>query len=330
MKSYIKEIVTSGRWVHYLTLGLVLVYALSFLAPHHWVFDFLVNFKIQYFTGAVVLLAFALFYRFLRFAAGLALLSILLILDMQMVYAVPFSSKPDRESNFTIVQYNKLYDNDNYDPIYAWLRDPKNTYDVVVVNESIRTTINPLKELKDIYPHQSPESIKKRFGDITILSRWPITATPITLYPGRPFDGTKFTVWKPGLEPITVYAHHAQIPRARAGHDQRFHELDIVAKAARDGIAGGERNVLMMGDWNTTPWSPTFRHVVKTSGLNYQQFGWLPVVTWPSFTALPFLQVPIDHIIFDNSLTLTDIRQGPSLGSDHHSLIAAFWVNPAE
>jgi endonuclease/exonuclease/phosphatase (EEP) superfamily protein YafD len=94
--------------------------------------------------------------------------------------------------------------------------------------------------------------------------------------------------------------------------------------------AAREDNVILMGDWNLTPWSPVFREVLEIGGLHYQNFGLLPVSTWPSFNFLSVLKIPIDHVLFKGGLRPVSFARGPSNGSDHHSLIARFYVGPIE
>lgn len=298
---------------------------LSLFAAHHWVFDLFVNFRIQYFAGGLILFAACLYYKKTAHALLMALIAVLSFIQMQTIYSEPWRIEgPDVAANLKVVQYNKLNINGDYDDIGAWLRDPANDYDVVIVNESRPDTIARLQAFKDVLPHQYPDNEDERFGDISVLSKHPVRITPLIMpIMDRMHAGTKIVLSKPGLEPVSIYAYHAQVPIGGRPAARRNAEMRMMAEFVRD---SKDRNIIFMGDWNLTPWSPLFKDVVKTSGLTYQNYGLMPRATWPSVNLLPVLMIPIDHILFSRGLILHDIERGPSNGSDHHSLIARFYV----
>lgn len=319
----------SPSWVERLCILLVAANMLSLLAARHWFFDLFVNFKIQYLYGAVILFALSLLFRLRVYALCMAILACALFAQIATVYETPFAKAPEIAPNFTVVQFNKYFKNHRYDDkIGPWLRDPANArFDVVVVNESLWDAIAPLQEFKDLYPYQYPNDGTERFGDISIISKHPITIKRLPMaWRDRVFSVTRAEVRKPGLLPVTIFAYHAQVPMGEYSASRRDFELKTLAGFARNDEASG---IIMMGDWNLTPWSPLFREVLNISGLRYQQYDLLPQATWPSFHYFDMLKIPIDQILFDNTLTLTGIRQGPSNASDHHSLIADFYATPA-
>jgi endonuclease/exonuclease/phosphatase (EEP) superfamily protein YafD len=83
--------------------------------------------------------------------------------------------------------------------------------------------------------------------------------------------------------------------------------------------AGAER--IVMGDWNTAPWSGHFRRFLKINGL-----VWANASLWPEATRLlpppyEWLGAPIDHIAVSPGLKAERCRLGPSAGSDHKPVI---------
>jgi endonuclease/exonuclease/phosphatase (EEP) superfamily protein YafD len=78
---------------------------------------------------------------------------------------------------------------------------------------------------------------------------------------------------------------------------------------------------VLMGDFNTTPFSPTFRFIVKQTGLrdSAQGFGYVP--TWgprlPREPWLPWIGLPIDHVLVSTNVDVLTREVGPPLGSDH-------------
>ena len=66
-------------------------------------------------------------------------------------------------------------------------------------------------------------------------------------------------------------------------------------------------------------WSSDYLAVETISGLNNarQGFGILP--TWPTY--MPFLMIPIDHILISEHFVINDFKVGNNIGSDHLPLI---------
>lgn len=83
-------------------------------------------------------------------------------------------------------------------------------------------------------------------------------------------------------------------------------------------------HVIVMGDLNNTPFTSSFHYFLKISGLNFQSYGLFQNPTWPSGFALPFFQIPIDHVFYSDGLRQENKYVGPALWSDHHAIIAEF------
>lgn len=74
---------------------------------------------------------------------------------------------------------------------------------------------------------------------------------------------------------------------------------------------------ILMGDFNTTPWSATFRDLPgKRAG--DPRFS----ATWPTF--FPMMGITIDHILASENLELVEFKVLESVGSDHYPLMARF------
>jgi endonuclease/exonuclease/phosphatase (EEP) superfamily protein YafD len=80
---------------------------------------------------------------------------------------------------------------------------------------------------------------------------------------------------------------------------------------------------MVLGDLNTTSWSPYFRDLVADSGLLDSRRGFGVEPSWPSF-GLPLLRIPIDHGLVSPAVSVLDRRIGPAAGSDHLPLVIDF------
>jgi endonuclease/exonuclease/phosphatase (EEP) superfamily protein YafD len=93
------------------------------------------------------------------------------------------------------------------------------------------------------------------------------------------------------------------------------------------------KNLLIVGDLNTAPWSVEFGRLLKETGLRDSQVGFGLQPSWPAFLpfvrdnrmksllALPF-GIPIDHILVSDDIQVVSRHTGPFIGSDHLPVIA--------
>lgn len=322
-----KDELRTGCWIPSACVALILFNAAGLLAGYHWLPDLFVNFKLSYLLASLVLAVFAFCFKRRRWAIIMLALAGTIVLETQFAYTSPFGSPPAAEPNLTIVQYNKYYYEEDISRIDEWLRQPDSDFDVVVLNESNPEILDATREQLSLrFPHQFPKKYLERFNDISVLSKWPFTIEAMPMRRGgTTYNISKITLSKDGLPPVTVYAYHTQTPVGPNDAALRNFELETFAATVR---ADKQSRTMMLGDWNVTPWSPHFKNMLSLTRMNYQNYGLLPQATFPAYTRFNLLQMPIDHILFDDHFDLVSISKGPSLSSDHHSLIARLHVKP--
>ena len=313
-------------WAFPFTFVLFGAYGCALFARHYWALDIFSHFTIQYALGALILALLFFFSQHYMLAVICLVIFTTNAIETRYYMHNPwlFGSQGNF-SNFTIVQYNKLYRNRDYRAVRFWLQKIAPTTDMIMVQESGQDTIEELKQFKDLFPYQFPTNPEERFNDVSILSRAPFSVTGVPVYQGR------FTKYASRIEvkkekfdkPVIIYSYHTVTPLTPAHHAMRNEELRTLAKLIKNETA---EQVIASGDWNTTPYSPYYQDFLETSGLYYQNYGILPETTWASFNLFPFLKIPIDHILYNNGVALVNIHAGPARGSDHHSLIASFAV----
>jgi endonuclease/exonuclease/phosphatase (EEP) superfamily protein YafD len=134
--------------------------------------------------------------------------------------------------------------------------------------------------------------------------------------------------------PITVLATHWFRPLVRSdaspwGADDAERSaylaegLPVSRQAGQAGLFAKyldrqPRDLIVMGDLNSAPWSRVQGAFRARTGLD-NQAGW--AATWPSFLPWP-LGLPIDHILARGHLVVTKFEAGPRTESDHFPVIA--------
>ena len=77
--------------------------------------------------------------------------------------------------------------------------------------------------------------------------------------------------------------------------------------------------LIVVGDFNTTMWSPFYTNMVKTAKLRNARSGFGILPTSPAF--LPLAYIPIDHFLVSKEIGVLNIYTGQNVGSDHLPLI---------
>lgn len=112
-----------------------------------------------------------------------------------------------------------------------------------------------------------------------------------------------------GIRLVTTHPH---IPLTAPGLNTR----NTLLRAAGD-AAEARDSFILMGDFNLTPWSPTFRALPGRRAGDPRLLQTWPVSWGP-------LGIPIDHVLFSDDLELVESRLLPRTGSDHRAILAKF------
>lgn len=114
--------------------------------------------------------------------------------------------------------------------------------------------------------------------------------------------------------PLVIYALHSPSP-----HDpQKWHQRNNYLQLLEEALAAEPKDarVIVAGDWNTPPWSPFFRALLKRSGYGSTEAQYLPKGT-RILREFPDFGVPVDRIILSPSLGYKSLSVGRPFGSDH-------------
>ena len=138
--------------------------------------------------------------------------------------------------------------------------------------------------------------------------------------------------WNPNLLTATVQTPKGNVRLVCMHPPTPASDLGITIQRAVALIAADELKAdnavvakVLMGDFNTSPFSPTFRFIVRETGLfdSAQGFGYRP--TWgprlPREPLLPWIGSPIDHFLASGHVRIIDREVGPPTGSDHRWLL---------
>lgn len=212
-----------------------------------------------------------------------------------------------------LVQFNVWAENHDPATTLAWIRAQK--ADVVLLEEGGGTSWRIVKGLRATYPY-SISCDGKRYCDTWIFSRFPIAQHRGFYEDHLPLAGAWATLRHPGGD-FTVAATHFVWP-IPAGRQQAQSRLLVgeLQRFPRD-------DLIVTGDFNSTPWSWSLRRQDKALGLERRTRA---LASWPTgdfsrVARAPFPLLPIDHVYAGKAWKTVSVERGPSLGSDHRPVV---------
>jgi len=298
-------------------------YLCSLLANYFWAFDLFSHFLTQYCFAGLFFGASFIALKQYKYAALALCIAALSFCESRMNLQHPLQFFPPvniTAQSVKLVQYNHNVAKRDFEDVKAWLTENAKTFDIIVLQEASIKTVELATSLNNIYPYQIHEPRAHAFGTV-IISRHPIMEHSRIDFSGAVVENfvIRAAIDIPGVnEPLILYALHAIPPTGRPLFKQRNDEIleagKIISKDTSHYIA-------MIGDWNVTPYSPFFTKLLDLSGLNYQAKGLFLNPSWPSVPVYYFLKIPIDHVLYSDSMQFLDKVVASNFGSDHNAVI---------
>jgi endonuclease/exonuclease/phosphatase (EEP) superfamily protein YafD len=214
----------------------------------------------------------------------------------------------DAPGQLKIIQFNVWHDNEDPEAVLAWLDAQRP--DIVVIEESSPRFIRALAA------HGGWQVGCPRC-EVMILSR----TQPIAV--GKPprhghlhLGPITRGYFRDGRGVFTVIGVHNAWPSDIA--DQQAQERRLAETIAET----GRERLIVVGDFNSTPWSFSRRRWDEAFGVPRRERA---IFSWPArnpWLGLPFL--PIDHVYAGPGWATVKVERGPRLSSDHYPLVATF------
>lgn len=284
----------------------------------NWAAELTSHFRVHYF---VLLLLFTVLFILGRHRrrAGLTAVFTLINLTLILPFYIPPVTAAANTPVYRAVSLNVRTYNTEHDTVLAFLTDTNP--DFIVLLEARFDWQDALEPLQQAYPYNNL-SQSGRYDGTLIFSRLPFANEGIEEIPDsyRPSAVGQFQLTSG--QQLTVVAAHPRSPMRVGRMEERNDHMLVLAAA----LPAQPRPLLLLGDMNTTPWSPIFRMLEQETGLRNGRLGFGIQATWPA--PLGTLGIPIDHALISPELTIHHFQRGPAVGSDHYPIILDFSVTP--
>ncbi len=115
---------------------------------------------------------------------------------------------------------------------------------------------------------------------------------------------------------IVLLCFHVISPRNAKTVAYQKVEFAALANWSQKILQNNKKDLIVIGDFNSTPWYQPFSQLLSKSGLVNSQRGFGIQTTWHSAFP-PILRIPIDTCLHSKSLTTIRRFVGSNIGSDH-------------
>jgi endonuclease/exonuclease/phosphatase (EEP) superfamily protein YafD len=291
----------------------------GFFATALWLFDLPTQFTVQF----VILQGLGLIYFIIRRARWPILLTLPFIaanlVPISRYYVPAAPAAAVAAPNVRVMTLNLWARNDRADLVEDLIRTE--APDIVFLAEATPRWHDLLRQLRASYPYSAP-AVDDRTLPIMLLSRWPVKDAKVVHLGSRRRPTIIATICKDSSADSEaacglVIGLHTDRPLGLSLARSRNTQLDELASLIAQ---QAERRVIVMGDFNLTPWSPYFRRFLDGARLSDSAIGRGVAPTWFS-RLLPF-GLPIDQVLLGPDVAVVGRHVGADVGSDHLPVIA--------
>lgn len=226
------------------------------------------------------------------------------------------SNHPIRDGHsLKIITFNLWKKNASPQAAADWIRHERP--DIIVLIEAKERSGRVPAMLEDIYPYRV-SCHRKAFCSTIILSRQaPVSAVPLARGDAENRRALSAAMMRFGsaADQPTILAVHLPRPYPLGSQKRELALLDDAMSQM------STRHLILLGDFNSNSFTFALRRLTERHGLTPIKSR---APTWPTpSSALPVPAfIAIDHIMVGSGWTVSELRRGPDLGSDHYPLVA--------
>ena len=299
-------------------LPLMLTTATGLFSRHHWIADLCANLRNQQVIALIGLFVIVLLSRRWYWLG----LSILLIAIHLPWYASAFfgATAAGQPAELTVMVVNVLTSNRNFQLVEEEVA--KASPDALAVLELGTPLASSLDEtLASAYPHRI--AIPQDGGNfgIGLYSRHPLSHVERLTFNVPSIETIAVTISKNKSEYRMVATH--PLPPIGAGGfaDRNEHLRQLADHIARFRSQDTGTPIIVLGDFNLTPWSPLFTDLEAATKLKRAGRGYGLTPTWYAKFETFAMGLMLDHCLISDELQCVSHRVGGDIGSDHRAVI---------
>ncbi len=301
-------------------IALVTVTIASFLGRYDWRFDLIAHFRPHLAIMALVFALSALIFS----QKSVAFVGLVCCVVQLPVFFTSIPKPIDQAAGkkLKVMTINVLSSNTNHAALIRLIKEAQP--DLLALQEIDWDWHETARDVAELFPYSSVPA-HRRPADNLIYSRYPILDGH---YDNPVIGGRKLrtraiftTIDVEGTE-IEFINIHPSHPMSHRLWSSRNKYMEWVVEKI-DNLPNGRR-VVLVGDWNLSPWSPWYQDFMNATGLKdaaAMSYG-EPTRHPRGFPEFYLLGVTIDHIAVSPDIAVLESDVGPDIGSDHRPVTA--------
>lgn len=271
------------------------------------------HFRLQYFLGALLCALLLTPSQSWKFVAISLLCALLNAASIWPYYQRQEPRRSPSTHRLRLFHANVFEKSRDYQAVLERVKEAD--ADVVVLQELTEEWSKQTNILKNSYGYMEVAPRPSGAG-MAVFSRYPLSDVQVLT-----LDSTTHIAILARVEvnetALTLLSLHPTTPITVEKFRNRNQQFREAAKLLRP-IVGPK---VLVGDLNTTMWSPYFIELLANTGLREARLGFGLGTTWPDpYPA--FLRIAIDHCLLSKEVGVENLRVGSTTGSDHRPLIA--------
>lgn len=324
-KSPLQRAVSSARLLLDVAAGgASIATVLGFAGSMWWIFELLQHARPQY----CLILVCALVVGGISRRAWSFVWCIPLLLNLALIVPLFFSSgrgsypeQANLPQSRTLRIIHATLDNQNLDTTRAIQYIESQDVDLILLLEVTSRSLSDLESSLSRYRVVASEPRENSHGSAMLLPVKPskpveVVATQILHLPHWSERPMLQATIRWGGKDVEILSIQLTRPQNSGGSAFQKIEFDAAANWLVRQQKEGKREVIAIGDFNSTPWSGWFREFLHDAELRNSQQGFGLQPTWHSALPSP-LRIAIDHCLHSKSITTVNRAIGPNIGSDH-------------
>lgn len=292
---------------YFLLITSIVLTLAGFLSQYGLWFDLTAHFRLQYFVFQILCVILCLFQNRKKL---LYLATIFAFINFSLIAPYYFPSTQSKNQDYgsplKILSINLNSQNTNYAAVSKHIN--KTSPDILGLEELTERWVTELQPVLLNYPYHKEVPRTDGFG-IGVYSKIPFENFEVKNFAevGIPSVVGKF-FWE--KHPVSIIFTHPVPPIDSKYYHWRNEQFKNIA-TLKPSLG---KNVIMVGDLNTTSWSYHFQKLIKETGLKDSRMGLGLQTSWPF---LPYIGITLDHCLLSENFVVLERKVGPNVGSDH-------------
>ncbi len=222
------------------------------------------------------------------------------------------------QSNFKIISINIFSQNDEFQHLQKYLGTE--TADVIVLQELTPSWQKNVEFIRKEYPYYKEEVRSNNFG-IAIYSKIPFKKVSTKNYIDEMHPSILAEISVDGKS-VSILATHPVPPLPNQARFERRNKQYELMKQEIDALPN--ENIILVGDLNSTVYSPNFK-LVQSDKMKDARSGFGLNNSWNAF--IPIFRTNIDQCWVSKKIKVTNFYRGDDIKSDHFPIVAELKID---